>query len=132
MTINLQSVALHLFHTQFLSYETLFFSKSIRNIPTNINLNQLLQLFTARVVLYDAVVRPTRFRLYPFGSVLPRCDQTGKSRVIQRQTSYDSEVLTEVCNETAYDSAVLTKDTGVILSLPIDGNEKQRKNNKLN
>ena len=60
-------------------------------------------------------------------------DIIGKLRMLHRQTSYDSVVLTkntgiirglpiEVTNETSYiyDSVVLTKDTGVIRGLPID------------
>ena len=53
--------------------------------------------------LVHAVIRPARFG---------NCDPIGKPRMIHRQTSYDS--------------AVLTEDTGVVRSLPIDGYQRNR------
>ena len=62
----------------------------------------------------------------------PDGDHIGKSCMINRQTSYDTVVLTEYIedmrsspadgdSETKFDSAILMKDTEVIRGLPIDG-----------
>ena len=63
----------------------------------------------------------------------PDGDQTGNPRMINRQASFDSAVLTEdtglirslpidgdKTNLASYDPVVLTEDSGVIRGLPID------------